>query len=89
VTDGTPSDIALYREMVPKIKNLGFGAIIACAAGPKAKSNFLKELTDTVIYLDAADSKNLTSFFKSVCSTIEKGSKSMNINHSMPSPPPS
>jgi uncharacterized protein YegL len=88
MTDGTPSDIALYREMVQKIKSLNFGVIVACAAGPKAKSNFLKELTDTVVYLDTADSSTLKSFFKWVSDTIEKGNKSMGTNDPVPLPPP-
>jgi len=88
MTDGTPSDIALYREMVPKTKNLNFGVIVACAAGPKAKSDFLKELTDTVVYLDTADSSTLKSFFKWVSDTIEKGNKSMGTNDPVPLPPP-
>jgi uncharacterized protein YegL len=88
MTDGTPSDIALYREMVPKIKNLNFGVIVACAAGPKAKSDFLKELTETVVYLDTADSSTLKSFFKWVSDTIEKGNKSMGTNDPVPLPPP-
>lgn len=37
MTDGKPSDIKLYRDMIPKVTNHRFGSIIACAAGPKSK----------------------------------------------------
>jgi uncharacterized protein YegL len=45
-TDGKPSDVQLYTEMVPKIKSLNFGAIVACAAGHVADDSKLKR-TDT------------------------------------------
>lgn len=88
MTDGSPSDVALYREMIPKVKQLNFGVILACAAGPKAKNEYLRELTDTVVHLDTADSSTLKSFFKWVSETIEKGNKSMGTNESVALPPP-
>lgn len=89
MTDGSPSDIAIYREYVPQVKKLNFGAIVACAAGPKAKNDALKELTDTVVHLDTADSTTLKSFFKWVSDTIEQGNKSMGTAESvaLPAPP--
>ena len=88
MTDGTPSDTALFREMIPKVKNQNFGVIVACAAGPKAKNEFLQELTDHVVHLDTADSSTLKSFFKWVSETIEKGNKSMGTTDNVPLPPP-
>ncbi|MCP6390719.1 tellurium resistance protein TerY, partial [Klebsiella pneumoniae] len=40
-TDGKPSDLQKYREIIPKVKALDFGMIIGCAAGPKAEESFL------------------------------------------------
>ncbi len=88
MTDGSPSDIAIYREYVPKIKTLNFGAIVACAAGPKAKDAYLKEMTDIVVHLDTADSATLKSFFKWVSDTIEQGNKSMGTAETVALPPP-
>ncbi|MBA3664185.1 MAG: VWA domain-containing protein [Bacteroidetes bacterium] len=88
MTDGSPSDIGKFREMLPIVKRQNFGAIVACAAGPKAKNEFLKELTDTVVHLDTADSSTLKSFFKWVSDTIEKGNKSMGTADNVPLPPP-
>lgn len=89
MTDGSPSDIALYKECVPKVKSLNFGAIVGCAAGTKAKDEYLKELTDTVVHLDTADSSTLKQFFKWVSETIEHGNKSMGVAESvvLPAPP--
>jgi len=88
MTDGSPSDLAQFNEAVPKIKAINFGAIIACAAGPKSKDVYLKELTDTVVHLDTADSSTLKSFFKWVSDTIESGNKSVGAAESVALPKP-
>jgi uncharacterized protein YegL len=87
-TDGKPSDIQLYREMIPKIKSLKFATIVGCAAGQLADDSMLKELTDTVVHLDTADSATLKQFFKWVSDTIEQGNKSMGTVESVALPPP-
>jgi len=88
-TDGKPSDIQLYREMIPKIKSIDFGAIVGCAAGHLADDSLLKELTDTVVHLDSCDSTTLKTFFKWVSDTIENGNKSQGTGESvaLPAPP--
>ncbi len=87
-TDGKPSDIQLYREMIPKIKALHFGAMVGCAAGQLADDSLLKELTGTVVHLDTADTNTLRQFFKWVSDTIEQGNKSMGTVESVALPPP-
>ncbi len=87
-TDGKPSDILLYSQMIPKIKSLNFGAIVGCAAGTLADNRKLKELTDTVVHLDTADSSTLKQFFKWVSDTIEQGNKSMGTIDTVAMPPP-
>lgn len=88
-TDGKPNDIQLFREMIPKIKSLNFGAIVGCAAGNLADDSMLKELCDTIVHLDTADSTTLKQFFKWVSDTIEQGNKSMGTAESvaLPAPP--
>jgi uncharacterized protein YegL len=87
-TDGKPSDLQLYAEMIPKIKSLNFGAIVGCAAGNKGDNSRLKELTDSVVHLDTADSTTLKQFFKWVSDTIESGNKSMGTTDTVSLPPP-
>ncbi len=88
-TDGKPSDLQLYSEMIPKIKSLNFGSIVGCAAGSLADNSKLKELAETVVHLDTADSSTLKQFFKWVSDTIEHGNKSMGTvdTVSLPKPP--
>ncbi len=87
-TDGKPNDIQKYREMIPKIKSVNFGAIICCAAGHMADDSILKELTDDVVHLDSADSHTLKQFFKWVSDTIEQGNKSQGTGEKVALPPP-
>lgn len=76
MTDGSPSDVYLYRQMVQEIKQRSFGSILACAAGPKAKQEFLLELTDRVVMLDTMDSTSFAGFFKWVSDSVSTGSAS-------------
>lgn len=87
-TDGKPNDLLVYREIIPKIKSLNFGAIVCCAAGNLADDSLLKELTNDVVHLDNADSATLKQFFKWVSETIEQGNKSQGTGESVALPPP-
>lgn len=92
MTDGSPSDLQKYRQMIPEVKRRNFGNIVACAAGPKAKESFLKELTDTVVSLDTTDSSTFQQFFKWVSASVSIGNRSMGMEDSLtnilPPPPP-
>jgi uncharacterized protein YegL len=88
MTDGSPSDLQKYREYIPKVKKLNFGNIIACAAGPKAKDSFLKELTPTVVHLDTTDSATFSQFFKWVSASVSSGNRSLGAGGETMLPPP-
>jgi len=88
MTDGKPSDLAEFREAVPKVKALNLAAIVACAAGAEAKDSYLKELTDNVVHLDTADSSTLMSFFKWVSASIGTGNRSVGTSEEIVLPPP-
>jgi len=91
VTDGSPSDVALFDEMVDEVKRCRFGKIIGCAAGPKAKEAFLRRLTDTVVSLETMDSATFSAFFKWVSASVGMGSASAGANRGsdnvLPPPP--
>lgn len=88
MTDGHPSDIMVYNQVIPKIKKMKFASIIACAAGMKAKIEPLKQLTDQVYSLDTLDSSNFKKFFKWVSDLIEVGNKSVGTTEELVLPPP-
>lgn len=90
MTDGKPSDTLAYSEVIPRVQSLGFGAIIACAAGPKADPKALQRLTPKVVSLDTMDSATFAGFFQWVSSTVsaaqpQSGESSPD---TLPPPPP-
>jgi uncharacterized protein YegL len=88
MTDGSPSDIQKFNQQVPEIKKRNFGNIIACAAGPKAKESYLKEITPNVVHLDTTDSATFRQFFKWVSSTVSVGNRSLGATDEAVLPPP-
>lgn len=90
LTDGAPSDTQAYQEGVDAVKRLGFAQIIACAAGPKAKTEALHQLTDTVVRLDTLDGAGFAQYFQWVSSSIAAGGRSgsMSASDTLPALPP-
>ena len=88
MTDGVPSDIQLYREMIPKVRELGFASIIACAAGPKARKEDLVPLADHVVTLDTMDGNGFVNFFRWVSASVAAGSASAGPSGDLHLPPP-
>ena len=88
MTDGKPSDIQLYKEMIPEVKKRHFAGIIALAAGMNAKTEPLRELTDRVYSLDTQDSTSYKKFFEWVSQTVDIGNKSIGATEDLILPPP-
>ena len=88
MTDGSPSDLMEFKEQVPRVKKRNFANIIACAAGPKAKEKYLRDITDNVVTLDTMDATSFSSFFKWVSASVSVGNKSMGAGDQADLPPP-
>jgi uncharacterized protein YegL len=88
MTDGVPSDIQLYKEMIPQVKKRGFGSIIACAAGPKARKEDLQALADHVVTLETMDGNGFVSFFRWVSASVAAGNVSAGGTSQLQLPPP-
>ena len=88
MTDGKPSEMMDYNNAIPKVKSHSFSTIVACAAGPKAKTDHLRQLTDKVFQIDTLDSSTFMQFFKWVSSVIGEGGKSVGATDELILPPP-
>ena len=88
MTDGKPSDIKKYNDIIPEVKKRNFGTIIACAAGAKADTAPLKLLTDQVYSLDTTDSTTFRQFFKWVSASVSVGNRSIGMSSDVILPPP-
>lgn len=88
MTDGAPSDIQKYNEMVPECKKRKFAAITACAAGIKAKIDVLRELATSIVSLDTCDSATFSQYFEWVSASISSGAQSVGVSSQLVLPPP-
>lgn len=88
MTDGSPSDVYAYQQVIPSIQQLNFATLVACAAGPKAKTETLLQLTSKVVVLDTMDATAFSSFFKWVSASVVAGSSSAGISEQISLPPP-
>ncbi len=88
MTDGSPSDLQTFKGAVLELKKRQFGNIVACAAGPKAKQAYLKQITDQVVLLDTMDSSSFAAFFRWVTTSVAAGSSSAGISSPTVLPPP-
>lgn len=88
MTDGKPSDRAVFDEQCSRIRALGFASIIGCVAGPSAKEEDMRPLCDHIISLDTMDSQSFASMFKWVSSAISGGNRSMGAASQVVLPPP-
>lgn len=88
MTDGGPSDTALYGQMIGEVQKRPFASVIACAAGASAKVEPLKKLTSHVFNLETMDSHSFAGLFQWVSSTVSSGNRSMGATSSITLPPP-
>jgi uncharacterized protein YegL len=82
MTDGSPSDTALFNKMCEKIasKKYLFARIIGCAAGPKAKVEPLKKFATDVVSLEVMDSNGFAKFWAWVSSSFARHSQNTDIS---------
>ncbi len=88
MTDGSPSDIQRYNEMVPECQKRRFAAITACAAGMKARIESLKTLATSIVTLDTCDGATFAQFFLWVSASISSGAQSVGATSQLVLPPP-
>ncbi|MEE0978722.1 MAG: VWA domain-containing protein [Muribaculaceae bacterium] len=72
MTDGEPTDD--LNKGLAEFKKRKWGMVVACAAGSGANTNTLKNITESVVSLDTADSATIKAFFKWVSASVSSGS---------------
>lgn len=90
LTDGSPTDIAVFNEAVERIKTANIGSIVACAAGSKTKTEPLKRITDNVLIMNTISTGDLSNFFTWVSGSVKMSSRSIDakIGKNFDVPPP-
>ena len=92
MTDGAPTDD--FARGLANFRKVKTGIVVACAAGPGANVNTLKQITECVVQLDTADSATIKSFFKWVSASVgmssvkaDTGGGDINELKELPPPP--
>ncbi len=89
MTDGSPSDTMLFDDMCVRIRNYRFTHLIACAAGPKAKTEPLRKFATDVVALETMDSSSFGKFWQWVSLAVGRQSQSTDLTQEdLPPPPP-
>ncbi|WP_348827662.1 VWA domain-containing protein [Halomonas sp. RT37] len=70
MTDGSPSDLMAFNSAVERLKGVEFAQIIACAAGPKARTQELKRFATQTVSLEHMDSSSFANYFQWVSASI-------------------
>ena len=95
MTDGLPTDD--WQSGLAEFKALRTGLVVACAAGPDADTDALKQITDNVVTLATADAATIGQYFKWLSQSILQSSQRADLNKSdnspaslseLPPPPP-
>lgn len=73
MTDGIPTDD--WQSGLNKLKTNYKGLIVGCAAGQGADDTILKQITESVVRLDSADSESIAKFFQWVTASISTSSE--------------
>lgn len=68
MTDGVSTDD--WQSGFNKLKQVNKGLIVGCAAGAGADDSILKQITNSVVRLDNADSETISKFFQWVTASI-------------------
>lgn len=70
MTDGSPSDLQEFNQAIERLKGMKFAEIIACAAGPKARTDELKRFATQTVSLETMDSSSFANYFQWVSASI-------------------
>lgn len=71
LTDGKPTDRETFERAASQLKDMKAANIIACAAGAKAETSWLKKITDNVLMMNTLSAGDMARFFAWVSGSIK------------------
>lgn len=93
MTDGVPTDD--WRAGLAALDPSRIGTFVACAAGPDANLEVLREITEAVVKLDTANAATIKAFFQWVSASVSVSSQKVDLTkkdvgglNELPPPPP-
>ena len=93
LTDGQATDD--LNRGIEALRRVKVGTLVACAAGPAARPDELRKITEAVVSLDTADSNTVKAFFQWVSASVSVSSQKLDLTKKeigglseLPPPPP-
>lgn len=90
LTDGSPSDTEEFNKAIKLLNQNKIANIVACAAGSKSNTTYLKQITNNVLMMNTISAGDMAQFFEWVSCSIKVSSKKIDAkpNNEMELPPP-
>jgi uncharacterized protein YegL len=86
--NGKVSDVQLFQQAVPMIRQRHFGSIITCLVGANPNTENVRQFTDKIVNLDTTDGATFRQFFKWVSASVSAGNRSIGATDEIILPPP-
>lgn len=88
LTDGSPTDVETFGQAVRALKDMKAASIVACAAGSRADTGCLKQITENVLMMNTLSAGDMARFFAWVSGSIKMSSRSADARPGSPTPLP-
>jgi uncharacterized protein YegL len=77
LTDGAPTDVEAFGQAARALKGMKAANIVACAAGSRADTTYLRQITENVLMMNTLSAGDMARFFAWVSGSIKMSSKSL------------
>ena len=77
LTDGAPTDVEAFGQAAQALKGMKAANIVACAAGSRADTTYLRQFTENVLMMNTLSAGDMARFFAWVSGSIKMSSKSL------------
>ena len=77
LTDGAPTDVEAFGQAAQALKGMKAANIVACAAGSRADTTYLRQITENVLMMNTLSAGDMARFFAWVSGSINMSSKSL------------
>lgn len=79
LTDGSPTDVEAFGQAAQRLKDMKAANIVACAAGSRADTAYLRRITENVLMMNTLSAGDMARFFAWVSGSIKMSSKSQDV----------
>lgn len=77
LTDGAPTDVEAFGQAAQALKGMKAANIVACAAGSRADTTYLRQITENVLMMNTLSAGDMARFFAWVSGSVKMSSRSL------------